>query len=106
MPPSHRLRVETRDRTLFVPLADRIRDEAGPLLSKGGVLIVAVPHTTAGVCINEGHDPDVVADVGRVLDRLVPVKDGALELGRWQEVFLCEFDGPRVRTVTLTLLKS
>jgi secondary thiamine-phosphate synthase enzyme len=132
--PSHRLRVETRDRTQFVPLADRIRDEAGPLLSKDGILVVAVPHTTAGVCVNEGYDPDVVADVTRVLDRLVPwkadyrhsegnsaahvktilvgssvlvpVKDGALELGRWQEVFLCEFDGPRVRTVTLTLLPS
>jgi secondary thiamine-phosphate synthase enzyme len=129
-----RLRVETRARTDFVPLASRIRSEAAALLARDGVLVVTVPHTTAGVCVNEGYDPDVMADVERVLDRLVPWKGdyrhaegntaahvktmlvgssvtiplqgGDLSLGRWQEIFLCEFDGPRTRSVALTFLPS
>ena len=133
MPQSRRLRVETHARTEFVPLAERIGAEVG-LLETDGVLVVSVPHTTAGVCVNEGYDPDVMADVERVLDRLVPwkadyrhaegntaahvktmlvgssvslpVRRGAIELGQWQEIFLCEFDGPRVRTVVLTLLPA
>ena len=128
------MRVETHARTEFVPLAERIGSEAGQLLETDGVLVISVPHTTAGVCVNEGYDPDVMADVERVLDRLVPwkadyrhaegntaahvktiivgssvtlpVRRGALELGQWQEVFLCEFDGPRVRNVVLTLLPA
>lgn len=127
-----RLRVETRSRTDFVPLSDRIRGEARELLANEGLLVATVPHTTAGICVNEGYDPDVMADVGAVLERLVPwkggyrhaegnaaahvktilvgssvsipVRSGDLALGRWQEIFLCEFDGPRERSVVLTLL--
>ena len=127
---THTLRVETERRTHFVPLAKRIRAEARTLLQGEGLLVVMVPHTTAGVCVNEGYDPDVMDDVGRVLERLVPwkadyrhaegnsaahvktilvgssvtvpVRDGTLDLGRWQEIFLCEFDGPRTRSVALT----
>ena len=126
------LSVSTRSRTEFVPLAERIRREAASFLSRNGVLHAYVPHTTAGICVNEGYDPDVVEDVGRVLDRLVPwkadyrhsegnsaahvksilvgssvfvpVRDGKLDLGRWQEIFFCEFDGPRERTLTLSFL--
>jgi len=132
---SRRLRVETSARTEFVPLAARIRSEAGSLLQGvNGIVMISVPHTTAGICVNEGYDPDVMDDVGRVLDRLVPwkadyrhaegntsahvktiltgssvllpVREGAIDLGRWQEIFLCEFDGPRTRTVLLTLVSS
>ena len=126
------LSVSTRSRTEFVPLAERIRREAASFLARNGVLHAYVPHTTAGICVNEGYDPDVVEDVGRVLDRLVPwkadyrhsegnsaahvksilvgssvfvpVRDGKLVLGRWQEIFFCEFDGPRERTLTLSFL--
>lgn len=127
------LPVSTRSRTEFVPLAERIRREAISLLDGSGLLHVYVPHTTAAVCVNEGYDPDVVEDVSRVLDRLVPwkaaeyrhaegntaahvksilvgssvtvpVREGKLVLGRWQEVFFCEFDGPRERSLTLTFL--
>jgi secondary thiamine-phosphate synthase enzyme len=128
------LSLNTRSRTEFVPLSSRIREEAGDLLAKEGVLHVYVPHTTAGICVNEGYDPDVAADVAGVLERLVPtagsyrhaegnadahvkailvgasvtvpVREGRLALGRWQEVFFCEFDGPRTRTVELRLLGS
>jgi secondary thiamine-phosphate synthase enzyme len=128
------LTVETRSRTEFVPLARRIQAEAAAILQGDGLLHVYVPHTTAAVTVNEGYDPDVVADVERVLDRLipwkadyrhsegntaahvkailvgssvlVPVSRGKLQLGRWQEVFFCEFDGPRTRTVRLAFLSA
>ena len=135
MAPSARtLTLKTGARTEFVPLADRIRAEAADLLDGDGLLHLYVPHTTAGVCVNEGYDPDVTADLGRVLERLapwkadyrhaegnaaahvkavlvghaatVPVQGGRLALGRWQEIFFCEFDGPRTRQVELRLLRS
>ena len=92
-----------------------------------GVCRVFVPHTTAGVTINENADPDVVRDILASLDRLVPwnnnythtegnsaahikasmmgfsqtvfIQNGAMALGTWQSVFFCEFDGPRTRQV-------
>ncbi|TMQ65069.1 MAG: YjbQ family protein [Candidatus Eisenbacteria bacterium] len=89
------LEVHTRARTEFVPLSDRIRSEAAGLLASSGVLHLYVPHTTAGICVNEGF-------VGT--STLVPVRNSKLRLGRWQEIFFCEFDGPRHRTVELTFL--
>lgn len=95
-----------------------------------GVCHVYVPHTTAGVTINENADPDVTADMLAGLDRLVPqlpyrhaegnspahikasllgaaatvpITGGALYLGTWQAIYLGEFDGPRRRTVCVTL---
>lgn len=97
-----------------------------------GEVIVYVPHTTAGVTINENADPDVVHDMLRQLDEMVPwqqpfyrhaegnsashvkasmmgssvtvlVKAGRLVLGRWQGVYLCEFDGPRTRQMVVRL---
>ena len=90
-----------------------------------GVCYIYVPHTTAGVVINEHADPDVASDLEGVFDRLVPrlgpyrhgegnsdshakaamtgasqivfVEEGKLALGTWQGVFFCEFDGPRER---------
>ena len=93
-----------------------------------GTVQVFVPHTTAGVTINEHADPDVVRDMIMMLDRMVPwsdpdyrhgegnsaahikasmmgssasvmVRDGKLQLGTWQGIFFCEFDGPRNRHV-------
>jgi secondary thiamine-phosphate synthase enzyme len=94
-----------------------------------GVLTVLCPHTTAGLTINEGYDPDVATDMLATLTRLVPrdrsyrhaegnsdahilstlvgtsvrvlVRGGELDLGRWQAVFFCEFDGPRSRECRL-----
>jgi secondary thiamine-phosphate synthase enzyme len=94
---------------------------------KDGVCFVFVPHTTAGITINEGADPSVVADIQATLNKLVPwegsyrhlegnsaahiksslmgssvivlVESGRLKLGTWQGIFFCEFDGPRSRKV-------
>ena len=95
-----------------------------------GVVTVFIPHTTCGVTINENADPDVVTDMLAALARMVPweagyrhgegnaaahvkaslmgfsaqvaVADGKLQLGTWQGIFLCEFDGPRVREVKVS----
>ncbi|MGH9731511.1 MAG: secondary thiamine-phosphate synthase enzyme YjbQ [Candidatus Acidiferrales bacterium] len=99
---------------------------------KNGVCYVYVPHTTAGVIINEGDDPDVARDIEATLDRIVPhtgnyrhaegnadshiktaltattatifIEDGELALGRWQGIFFCEFDGPRRREVRVKIV--
>ena len=98
---------------------------------KQGICHVFVPHTTAAVTINENADPDVPRDILAALDRIVPlsesyrhaegnsaahikaslfgasqtvlIDDGALVLGTWQSLFLCEFDGPRTRKVLVKL---
>ena len=105
--------------------------EVGRLVAASGVAdglcVVAVPHTTAGVTVNENADPDVRADMAMALRRIVPealpyahgegnspahvkaalvgssatllVEGGRLRLGTWQGIFFCEFDGPRTRQV-------
>lgn len=121
------LRVKTGRRTQLVDVTaavERAVKEAGVVT---GVCYVYVPHTTAGVTINEHADPDVASDLEGIFDRLVPhagtyrhnegntdshakavmvgasqvvlVEDGRLLLGRWQGIFLCEFDGPRERKI-------
>ena len=98
---------------------------------KQGVCHAFVPHTTAAVTVNENADPDVPRDILTALDRIVPlsdryrhaegnsaahikaslfgssqtllIDDGALVLGTWQSLFLCEFDGPRTRKVLVKL---
>ncbi len=99
-----------------------------------GILILFVPHTTAGITINEGADPSVQHDILMVLEKLiprttsfhhaegnsdahvatslfgssvtVPVEQGKLVLGTWQHIFLFEGDGPRTRSVYISLLKQ
>jgi secondary thiamine-phosphate synthase enzyme len=121
------LEVKTARRTQLVDVTDRVRrtvENAGVL---SGVCYVFVPHTTAGMMINEHFDPDVATDLEGVFEKLVPraglykhsegnsdshakaaltgtsamifVEQGKLMLGRWQGVFFCEFDGPRERKI-------
>jgi secondary thiamine-phosphate synthase enzyme len=120
-----RFRVETPERECLVDVTARVEEAAARGGRGAGAVLVAVPHTTAAVLVNEGHDPDVARDILAGLDRLVPagagwrhaegnspahvkaalvgtsvvlpVEGGRLALGRWQRVFLCEFDGPRRR---------
>ena len=124
---SGKLSVRTSRRTELVNITAEV---AGVIARSGvreGVCHVYVPHTTAGVIINEGYDPDVARDIEATLDRLVPrdagyrhaegnsdshiktalvgssqsilVQSGRPLLGRWQAIFFCEFDGPREREV-------
>ena len=121
------LHVKTARRTQLLDVTDQVRRAVESAGVTSGLCHVFVPHTTAGVMINEHFDPDVATDLEGVFDKLVPragayrhaegnsdshaktvltgtsqmifVEDGKLVLGRWQGVFFCEFDGPRERTV-------
>lgn len=125
--PSQTVTVQTRARSQMVDVTRQVAALCGPALADGFV-IVYVPHTTAGTTIQENADPDVQHDLLRKLDALVPhreayyrhgegnsdshlkaamvgnsvtvlIEDGRLVLGRWQGIYLCEFDGPRQRDV-------
>lgn len=119
--------ISTDQQVEFVKLTGQIQkllDESGV---QEGICHVYVPHTTAGITINEGADPDVIRDMTMELNKIVPLEDGyrhaegnsaahikasmmgssaavmiengKLVLGTWQAIFFCEFDGPRTRRV-------
>ncbi|MFI4861462.1 MAG: secondary thiamine-phosphate synthase enzyme YjbQ [Phycisphaerales bacterium JB063] len=119
---------KTQQRDQMVEITDAVRRAVQDAGVMDGWVEVFVPHTTAGVTINENADPDVVHDFLKRLDKMVPwtedfdrhgegnsaahvkasmmgssvrvkVRNRELRLGRWQGVWLCEFDGPRTREV-------
>lgn len=124
--------VSTTRRTQFVSITSRIAAAIADNNWKDGVLTVFVPHTTAGVTINENADPDVARDMELFSDELVPrsnhfhhsegnsdahikasfygssvqviVRNGKVWLGTWQGIYFCEFDGPRERNVYLAFI--
>ncbi len=129
------LRVRTERRTQVVDVTRDVREAVAG--AEGSAVVVFVPHTTAGVTINEGADPAVARDLEAALERIVedgwpwqhhepaednapthvraslmgpsvvvPLKeDGSLALGTWQAIFFCEFDGPRERSVYVSVLR-
>lgn len=128
----HTLSIRTSRRTELRNLTAEIEKIVRTSGCKNGICHLFVPHTTAGVLINEGYDPDVARDVEVALDRLVPHKDdyrhaegnsdshiklaligssqtvwiesGRLALGQWQKVFFAEFDGPRMRELRIKIV--
>jgi len=126
------LRVKTQRRTQLVDVTELVERVVSGSEVASGVCYVYVPHTTAGVMINEHADPDVATDLEGIFDRLVPhlgpyrhaegntdshakavmvgtsqvifVEKGKLALGTWQGVFLCEFDGPRERKIWVNVV--
>ncbi len=123
------LDLSTASRAEMVNLTARLADWVNSHGAREGILTVYCPHTTAGITVNEGYDPDVCTDMLQTLERLAPrdpryrhaegnsdshvkatlvgssarvfVRAGRLGLGRWQAVYFCEFDGPRSRQVEL-----
>jgi secondary thiamine-phosphate synthase enzyme len=121
------LRVKTTRRTQLLDVTQVVERTVAQSGVATGICYVYVPHTTAGVMINEHADPDVATDLEGVFDRFVPhagsyrhaegntdshakaamvgtsqlvfVEKGKLALGTWQGIFLCEFDGPRERKI-------
>jgi len=126
-----RISVSTRARVEFQELTPAIKDVVRSSGIESGVCHVFVPHTTAGVTINEHADPSVAEDIISQLESVVPqhsnyshlegnapahikaslvgssetliVENGNLVLGTWQGIFFCEFDGPRNRTVLVKI---
>ncbi len=127
-----RLDVHTRERQEFVDVTREVARAVEESGKKDGVVVVFCPHTTAGVTINEHADPDVAEDIlgwlGRTCPRggdwrhcegnsdghvkatlvgssvTVPVSSGRMQLGTWQGIFFCEFDGPRSRKLEVRVL--
>ena len=123
--------VRTARRAQLVDITERVAEAVEKSEVTDGLCHVFIPHTTAGVTINEGADPDVAADVASHLAELVPkeaafehaegnsdshiktilvgpscttpVRGGKLALGTWQAIFLCEWDGPRTRRVEVAI---
>jgi secondary thiamine-phosphate synthase enzyme len=123
--------VATRSKTELVDISSEIEKIVEDSGIKDGVCWVFVPHTTAGISINEGADPSVKRDILSRLDKLVPsgeryehlegnapahiktsivgssetliIENGKLLLGTWQSLYLCEFDGPRHRQVIIKI---
>jgi secondary thiamine-phosphate synthase enzyme len=126
------IEVQTAQHTQMKKITAEVERAVGESGCKSGVCYVYVPHTTAGVMVNEGDDPEVARDIEATLDRLVPesrtyrhaegnadshikaalagsavtvfIENGKLALGRWQAIFFCEFDGPRRREVRVKIV--
>ncbi len=116
----------------FIDITHRVQEVVVKTGVKEGICVIFVPHTTAGVTINENADPSVIQDIIMELNKIVPFKDsylhregnspahiksslvgcnlnvmiesGRLSLGTWQGIFFCEFDGPRSRKVHVKVI--
>jgi secondary thiamine-phosphate synthase enzyme len=131
----HELQLQTERQSQLVDITRQVRDAVAG--ESGAAVLVYVPHTTAGVTINEHADPAVARDFEAALEKIVPEdwpwqhveegeenapthiraafmgpsvtipfrEDGSLALGTWQGIFFCEFDGPRRRSVYVTVLR-
>jgi len=126
--------VRTSSQTEFVDITRSVQEAVKKTGVAEGICIIFIPHTTAGVTINENADPSVVQDIIMELNKIVPFKDqyrhmegnspahikatlvgcsqmvfvesGKLVLGTWQGIFFCEFDGPRSRNVHVKVVKT
>ena len=124
--------MDTNSTSEFIDITARLAELVTESGIVDGVCYVYVPHTTAGITINENYDPAVARDIEATLSQLVPdlgdylheegnsaahikatlvgstttllVSNGSLSLGRWQGVYLCEFDGPRTRQIQVRVV--
>jgi secondary thiamine-phosphate synthase enzyme len=126
------LKVSTGSRMEMRNITAQVQEAVGRSGIRDGLAVVFVPHTTAGVTINESADPDVTTDILSHVSKAVPrragyrhaegnsdshilasffgssvnviVEEGRLKLGTWQGIFFCEFDGPRSRKVWVKVI--
>lgn len=128
----HVLKVRSHQREELLEFTDQVQRQLNEAEAHEGIVVLYVQHTTAGLTVNENADPDVPRDMLHLLRTLipqhgmdfrhgeensdahikatlvgssvtVPFKDGKLLLGRWQGIFLCEFDGGRERKVIMMI---
>lgn len=128
------INVRTKNRNEFVNVTEELNVELADMGFRDGIVCLFVPHTSAGVTINEGADPSVRRDILATLSSLIPkdadyrhmegnsdahlkssiigasitvaVEEGKLVLGTWQAVYFCEFDGPRHRRLGIKAIKA
>ncbi|MGI5839396.1 MAG: secondary thiamine-phosphate synthase enzyme YjbQ [bacterium] len=128
-----KFRLVTTEHSQMVNITNQVREAVRAAGADSGIAVVFCPHTTAGITLNEGADPDVVRDILLRLaelyprthpqyrhgegnsaahlkasavgsSQMMPVAGGEIILGRWQVVYFCEFDGPRERTFFVQVL--
>lgn len=125
-------KVKTTKRKEMVDITEMVQTALSRTGVIKGLCAIYVPHTTCAITVNEGADPSVVEDILEHASRLVPqhgpyghregnsdshiltsltgssqlflVEGGRIQLGTWQRIFLCEFDGPRTRTIWVQAL--
>jgi secondary thiamine-phosphate synthase enzyme len=129
--PVRSFEVSTSSRSQMVDITAKVREAVKQAGAGEGICVICVPHTTAGITVNESADPAVAADILEHLEKLVPqgryrhregnadshikaslmgfsltliLAGGEPVLGTWQGVFLCEFDGPRKRRVMVRVI--
>lgn len=128
------IQVKTTSRIQFVEITSQVTKAIANSQVREGMAVVYVPHTTAGITINEAADPSVVDDINEKLCSLVPhrgnykhsegnadahikaslmgssvnviIAGGSPVLGTWQGIFFCEFDGPRTRKVHMKIVSG
>jgi secondary thiamine-phosphate synthase enzyme len=128
------LSIKTNQQTEWIDITRKVEEVAVQEGVSDGLAVIFVPHTTAGITINEGADPYVQEDFLRTINQVIPFKgayrhsegnspahiktslvgpsltviieSGRLVLGTWQSIFFCEFDGPRTRKVLIKLMAS
>ena len=126
------INISTTKRVDLINITSQVQKVVSESSVDEGIVTVFVPHTTCGITINEGADPDVVRDIKHQLEILIPYQqgykhmegnsdshiktciigsseniifeNGQLVLGTWQSIFLCDFDGPRNRTVYIKII--
>lgn len=127
-------KIRTTKPQQFIDITNKVADEVRNSNVQDGIAVIYVPHTTAGVTINENADPDVVRDMISALDKTYPVhgeylhfegnshahikaslmgssctviiNEGKLQLGTWQGIYFCEFDGPRDRVFYVKIIRG
>ena len=128
----HKLNIKTRSRVEFQEITDKVREIVKESGMESGICVIYVPHTTAGIMINEHADPNVIEDVAAQMEIIAPptgnyrhaegnaaahikasligssvtviIQYGELALGTWQGIFFGEFDGPRSRNVLVKIV--
>ena len=128
------LHLRTEERCTLVNITSQVAQAVAQSGIKRGLCLIHAPHTTAGIVIQEGYDSDVVRDILAHLavavpeagdyrhaegnsdshlkslmtgaSQTLPIEYGKLQLGRWQAIFFCEFDGPRERTVWIQIIQD
>jgi len=126
--------VQTSAKTDLIDITPFVQEAVRKTKVAEGICVIIVPHTTAGITINENTDPAVSRDIVMMLNKIVPsqgsyqhlegnspahikasmigfsqtvfVASGKLVLGTWQAIFFCEFDGPRSRKVHVNVIKA
>lgn len=125
------IKIDTASRETIIDITDEVRKIVKASGIKDGICFIHVPHTTAGISINENADPDVKEDILKGINEIIPkirfkhlegnsdahiksvlvgtsvnvmIENGDIQLGTWQGIYFCEFDGPRHRKVYVKIV--